>query len=104
MHLVSSKDISKAIHLEKFGGEVFAKLLMQLLSLNKLNRLYSETKDKSGIDFINSVIEHLEFNYEVIEEDLKKILTEPKNSLIKQYTALLETEDIKISFLFFDNG
>jgi len=73
MHLVSSKDISKAIHLEKFGGEVFAKLLMQLLSLNKLNRLYSETKDKSGIDFINSVIEHLEFNYEVREEDLKKI-------------------------------
>ncbi|NLU10926.1 MAG: ATP-dependent protease ATPase subunit HslU [Tepidanaerobacter acetatoxydans] len=32
------------------------------------------------------------------EEDLKKILTEPKNSLIKQYTALLETEGIKISF------
>jgi len=32
------------------------------------------------------------------EKDLKKILTEPKNSLIKQYTALIETEGIKISF------
>lgn len=32
------------------------------------------------------------------EKDLKKILTEPKNSLIKQYTALLETEGIKINF------
>lgn len=30
--------------------------------------------------------------------DLKKILTEPKNSLIKQYTALIETEGIKIQF------
>jgi ATP-dependent HslUV protease ATP-binding subunit HslU len=32
------------------------------------------------------------------EDDLKKILLEPKNSLIKQYTALIETEGIKINF------
>ncbi|MGI6425892.1 MAG: ATP-dependent protease ATPase subunit HslU [Tepidanaerobacteraceae bacterium] len=32
------------------------------------------------------------------EKDLKKILIEPKNSLIKQYTALIETEGIKIRF------
>ena len=31
-------------------------------------------------------------------EDFVKILTEPKNALIKQYTALLETEGIKITF------
>jgi len=32
------------------------------------------------------------------KQDLKKILTEPKNSLIKQYIALIETEGIKIQF------
>lgn len=32
------------------------------------------------------------------EEDFKHILIEPKNSLIKQYTALLETEGLKIEF------
>ncbi|MCG0274597.1 MAG: ATP-dependent protease ATPase subunit HslU [Thermosediminibacteraceae bacterium] len=32
------------------------------------------------------------------KEDLKRILMEPKNSLIKQYKALLETEGIKIHF------
>ncbi len=32
------------------------------------------------------------------EQDLRKILTEPKNSLIKQYTALIEIEGIKIRF------
>ncbi|HYA96703.1 MAG TPA: ATP-dependent protease ATPase subunit HslU [Methylomirabilota bacterium] len=32
------------------------------------------------------------------EEDFVRILTEPKNALIKQYTALLETEGIKLSF------
>jgi len=31
-------------------------------------------------------------------EDFKRILTEPKNSLIKQYTALLETEGVTLDF------
>ena len=30
-------------------------------------------------------------------EDFKRILSEPKNSLIMQYTALLETEDVKLN-------
>jgi ATP-dependent HslUV protease ATP-binding subunit HslU len=32
------------------------------------------------------------------EADFVRILTEPKNALIKQYTALLETEGVKLSF------
>ena len=32
------------------------------------------------------------------EEDFRKILTEPKNSLVKQYTALLATEDVHLVF------
>ncbi|MDR1160270.1 MAG: ATP-dependent protease ATPase subunit HslU [Syntrophomonadaceae bacterium] len=31
-------------------------------------------------------------------QDLKRILTEPNNSLIKQYTALLKTEDVEVAF------
>jgi ATP-dependent HslUV protease ATP-binding subunit HslU len=31
-------------------------------------------------------------------EDFKRILTEPKNALIKQYQALLETEGIELEF------
>ena len=31
-------------------------------------------------------------------EDFIKILTEPKSSLVKQYTALLETEGLKLEF------
>jgi ATP-dependent HslUV protease ATP-binding subunit HslU len=31
-------------------------------------------------------------------EDFKRILTEPKNSLVKQYKALLETEGIELTF------
>jgi ATP-dependent HslUV protease ATP-binding subunit HslU len=32
------------------------------------------------------------------KDDFLRILTEPKNALIKQYTALLGTEDVKINF------
>jgi ATP-dependent HslUV protease ATP-binding subunit HslU len=32
------------------------------------------------------------------EEDFVRILTEPKNALIKQYIALLDTESVKLSF------
>tara|TARA_B000000460_G_C21166005_1_gene243266 strand:- start:109 stop:489 length:381 start_codon:yes stop_codon:yes gene_type:complete len=32
------------------------------------------------------------------ESDFKRILTEPENSLIKQYTALIGTEKIKLVF------
>lgn len=34
----------------------------------------------------------------LVAEDFVRILTEPKNALIKQYSALLETEGIKIEF------
>jgi len=73
MDLVSSKDISKALKLENFGGELIAKFLMQLLKFNKLNKLYTNTRDKSGIDFIDSVIKQLEFEYDVSQDDLNRI-------------------------------
>jgi ATP-dependent HslUV protease ATP-binding subunit HslU len=31
-------------------------------------------------------------------EDFKRILTEPKNALIKQYQALMETEGVELNF------
>ena len=32
------------------------------------------------------------------EEDFKRILTEPKNSLLRQYSALLGTEEVEVVF------
>lgn len=36
--------------------------------------------------------------YELSEEDMVRVLTEPKNSLIKQFTALFEMDDIALEF------
>ncbi len=41
------------------------------------------------------VITHLE---ELTEEDMLRVLTEPKDALIKQYKALLELEDVALTF------
>ncbi|MCG8412539.1 MAG: lysophospholipid acyltransferase family protein [Bacteroidales bacterium] len=73
MDLVSTKDISQALKLNNVGGELIAKFIMQLLKLNKLNKLYGKIKNKSGIEFIETVIEHLEIDYEVSLDDLKRI-------------------------------
>lgn len=36
--------------------------------------------------------------HSLTEEDLRKILTEPRQALIRQYTALLETEGVRVTF------
>src|SRR5699024_6199702 len=42
---------------------------------------------------------HVQVEFDKIEvDDFIKILTEPSNALLKQYTALLETEGIKVEF------
>lgn len=74
MNLVDPKDLLKASEsLNWLGGESFAKLLMYILKLNKLNKLYSDNFTKDGIDFIDALIEDLGIKIEFDEEELKRI-------------------------------
>nr|WP_320119037.1 GNAT family N-acyltransferase [uncultured Marinifilum sp.] len=74
MKLVDPKDLLKASEsLNWFGGESFAKLLMYILKLNKLNDLYSANCRKDGIDFIDALIDDLGIKFEIDEEELKRI-------------------------------
>ena len=74
MKLVDPKDLLKASEsLNWFGGESFAKLLMYILKLNKLNKLYSENCCKDGIEFIDALIDELGVKFEFDEEELKRI-------------------------------
>lgn len=75
MKLVDPKDLLKANEsLNWFGGESFAKLLMYILRLNKLNDLYSANCCKDGIEFIDALIEDLGIKFEFDEEELKEFL------------------------------
>ncbi len=74
MKLVDPKDLLKASEsLSWFGGENFAKLLMYLLRLNKLNDLYSANYSKNGLEFIDSLLDDLNIKFEFDEEELKRI-------------------------------
>lgn len=74
MDLLKPKELIDAQpQLKYFGGEAFAKFLMHLLRLNKINSLYSEFYGESGLAFINKWLEVLEIKYELLESDLKKL-------------------------------
>jgi len=74
MELLKLNDIFKAPPaLALFGGEYFAKFLMYVLRFNKLNKIYEQIASKDGIEFIDKIINILEFKIEFDENELKKI-------------------------------
>ena len=73
MSLVKTDDITRAVHMHGIGGEVIAKLLMQALRFNKINKVYNELEGKSGMEFIDSVLNTLEIKYELFKEELSRI-------------------------------
>jgi len=63
----------KAARLNRLGGASAARILMTVLRINKINKLYKELSHLRGMDFIDGLIEKLQLEYEVSEEELKKI-------------------------------
>ena len=76
MELIEPQDIHKVSKLNKLGGEVIGKLLLQLFRYNKLKKIYSKNIDKDGIEFINSVIDQLDISIDISPEELQKIPTD----------------------------
>ncbi len=75
MSLVSPQDIAQTIHLNRFGkvGNGIGWVLMKLLGISKINRFYDKIKHKEGLDFINAILDELNIEFEIPEEDLRRI-------------------------------
>lgn len=75
MSLVSSQDIAKSVKLDRFGktGLGIGWVLMKLLGISKINRFYDKIKDKEGLDFINAILNELNIDFEIPEDDLKRL-------------------------------
>ncbi len=71
--LVETDELVRSARLKRLGGGGVAKIMMNLLRINKLNKLYEELSDLKGMDFIDKLIERLELDYEVREDELKRI-------------------------------
>lgn len=73
MKLVDPKDFKKAAGLNTVGGESIAKILMSILKITKINKEYEKISDLKDLEFLTSLLESLEIQYEVNPEELKRI-------------------------------
>lgn len=73
MKLIDTDDILKSARLNRVVGIGAAKLLMSVLKLNTINKLYAKFSDKTGYEFVNSLVEELEIKYDINPEELERI-------------------------------
>ncbi len=75
MALVTSKEISKVIGIQKLGflGTFVGWVILRVLRISKLNKIYNQNKQKKDLDFLNAVLKDCEVEFEIPEEDLKRI-------------------------------
>lgn len=75
MGLVTTNDIYKASGLSKFGilGKPVAWCVKKALDLDKLNNLYDRGSHLGAVDFLAYLLNDLGVEYEIHEEDLKRI-------------------------------
>lgn len=73
MNLIEPSDIIKSARVRRFGGENAAKFIMLLARIDRINKIYKRNLDKSGLEFIDSLIEDFEIKFHISEEELAKI-------------------------------
>jgi len=75
MALVTSKEISKVLGIQKLGflGTFVGWLILRVLRISKLNKIYNQNKHKKDLDFLNAVLKDCQVEFEIPEEDLKRI-------------------------------
>lgn len=75
MSLVTSKDISKVLKLERLGilGDLTGWLVLQTLRISSINKIYEKHKEKHDLEFLNAILNEVEIEFEIPEEDLKRI-------------------------------
>ena len=75
MSLVTSKEISQVIGLQKFGflGSFVGWIILRILRISAVNKIYDNNKNKSDLDFLNGILDDCKVKFEIPEEDLKRI-------------------------------
>jgi len=75
MGLVTAKEVSKAINADKYGvlGTFAGWVLMKVLKISTLNKLYDRNKNLEEIEFLNSLLDELQIQFEIPQEDLKRL-------------------------------
>jgi len=75
MSLVTSKEIANVLGVSKYGfiGTFIGWLLMKILRISSINKIYNKHKHKKDLDFLNGILDDFQIEFEIPEEDLKRI-------------------------------
>ena len=75
MGLVNAKEVAQAIKVDKLGflGTSMGWMLLKMLNISTLNKIYDRNKHLSDLEFINALLDEFEINFEIPEDDLKRI-------------------------------
>ncbi|WP_422858568.1 GNAT family N-acyltransferase [Flagellimonas sp. S174] len=75
MGLVSAKEVAKVIGVNRYGfiGTFIGWLLMVVTKITTMNSFYTKNKNLSGTEFLESILDHYEIDFEIPEEDLKRL-------------------------------
>ncbi len=75
MGLVTAKEVSKAINLHKYGflGTFIGWILMKVSKISSINRFYDQHKHLEGSAFLDAILEYYEINFEIPEEDFRRL-------------------------------
>lgn len=75
MGIVSSKEVAKVMNLDKYGflGTSIGWMVLKSTKLSVINKEYDKRKDLPGTQFIDSILKAFEIDFDIPEEDLKRI-------------------------------
>jgi len=73
MKLIDTDALLQAAKMNGFAGESAVKFLMLLMRFRRINKIYQENAHRTGIDFIDAMMEQLGVRYEIRPEELEKI-------------------------------
>jgi len=73
--LVTAKEVAKAIKVDRYGflGTFAGWVLMKVLKISSVNKIYKRNKHLSDLDFLNALLDDFQINFEIPEEDLKRL-------------------------------
>lgn len=75
MGIVSAKEVAKVMNLDKFGflGTSMGWMILKTTKLSVINKEYEKRKNLPAHQFIDSILKTFEIDFEIPEEDLKRI-------------------------------
>lgn len=75
MGIVNAKEVARVMNLDKFGflGTSMGWVVLRTTRLSVINKEYEKRKNLTATDFVNSILKAFEIDFEIPEEDLKRI-------------------------------